>query len=283
MKKIIDTHLHTWDIDKLDYYWLKNDTSILAKTYLLDEVHSQIADAGVTAAVLVQATNSLDETDLFLQLATQYKWVLGAVVWLPLNNPAAFNKAIETYSSNPYFKGVRHQIHDEADDEWLLQPNVIQSLQQLAHQGIPYDLVGTKPAHIKTALKVAEKIPDLKLVFDHLNQPPFSNKTAWKQWAELMSEAAKNPNIYAKISGLGTATSKPFEWTADDIKPAIELVLQQFGVERIFCGSDWPVCLLAGSYEYTWQQYQLLLDSLLNETAQQKVYTANAEKFYNLH
>jgi L-fuconolactonase len=283
MKKIIDTHLHTWDIDKLDYYWLKNDTSILAKTYLLDEVHSQIADAGVTAAVLVQATNSLDETDWFLQLATQYKWVLGAVVWLPFNNPAAFNKAIETYSSNPYFKGVRHQIHDEADDDWLLQLNVIDSLKELAKQNIPYDLVGTKPAHIKTLLKVAEKIPDLKLVFDHLNQPPFTNKTAWKQWAELMSEAAKNPHVYAKVSGLGTATSKPFEWTAEDIKPAVELVLKEFGVYRIFCGSDWPVCLLAGSYEYTWHQYQLLLDSLLNEAAQQKVYVSNAEKFYNLH
>ena len=282
MEKIIDTHLHTWDLNKLDYYWLKNDNSILAKTYLLDEVLPQMADAGVTGAVLVQATNRLEETDWLLQLASEYDCILGGVVWLPLNNPTAFNKALETYAINPYFKGVRHQVHDEADDNWLLQPSVLESLQVLATQNIPYDLVGTKTAHIKAALKVAEKIPDLKMVFDHLNQPPFADKNNWSNWGDLITEAAKLPNFYAKVSGLGTAASKPFKWTADDIKPAIELVLQQFGTDRIFCGSDWPVCLLAGSYEYTWQQYQLLFDSLLNEEEKHKVYAANAEKFYNL-
>lgn len=280
MNKLIDTHLHCWNIQKLKYYWLKNDTSILAKNYFLEDVQPQLQTAGITAAIVVQATNSLAETDWLLQLADAHDWVLGAVVWLPLQQPDDVLKAIKHYCSNPFFKGVRHQIHDEADEEWLLQTNVVESLQLLAQQNVPFDLVGIKPAHIKTAIALAEKIPSLKMVFDHLNQPPLANKSKWNQWADLMAAAAKHSNLFAKISGLGTITSKPFQWTADDILPAIEFLLDHFGTNRIFCGGDWPVCLLAGDYAYTWQQYQAVMDGLLNEGDKSKLYCNNAETFY---
>lgn len=281
MQKIIDTHLHTWDLQNLDYYWLKNDTSILAKTYLLNQVEPLLSQAQVTAAILVQATNSLAETDWFLSLAQEKEYILAAVVWLPLNEEKSFDLALQNYLQNPYFKGVRHQIHDEADTQWLLQPNVMQSLKLLAKNNIPYDLVGTKPQHIQTAIEVAKKIPDLNMVFDHLNQPPYSKKTEWLQWCNLMAEAAKLPNLYAKISGLGTTVTKP-QWNAKDIEPAVEFVLNNFGVDKIFCGGDWPVSLLAGSYVHTWQQYQHLFNQLLSTDDRHKILCSNAENFYNI-
>lgn len=282
MSKIIDTHLHCWNRQKLEYYWLKNDASILAKNYLIEDIKPQLKHAGVSAAILVQATDNLQETDWLLQLATLHNWILGAVVWLPLQQPEVLHKTLSNYTAHPFFKGVRHQIHDEADDEWLLQPNVVESLQLLAAQNIPFDLVGIKPAHIKTAIAIAEKIPSLKVVFDHLNQPPLSDKIKWKLWADLMAAAAQHPVFFAKISGLGTTTIKPFNWTNKDIQPAIEFVLEHFGTNRIFCGGDWPVCLLAGEYAYTWQQYDAALTTLITEAEKDKLYCGNAEYFYTV-
>ncbi len=282
MNKIIDTHLHTWDLNKLDYYWLKGEESILAKTYFVADIEPELKNANITAAILVQATNSLAETDWLLQLAEAYSYILGAVVWLPLMQPEQVAALIDTYKANPYFSGVRHQIHDEADPAWLLQPAVVASLGILEQHDIPFDIVGTKPAHIETALKLAHQLPNLRMVFDHLNQPPANDTLAYHEWKRLMLEAAQHPHFFAKISGLGTAIGNGKQWSAKEIRYAIEYIIAAFGVDRIFCGGDWPVSLLAGSYSYTWQQYQLVIDDLLSAPDAHKLYSGNAEIFYKV-
>ena len=181
-----------------------------------------------------------------------------------------------------YFKGVRHQIHDEKDPEWLMQPAVVESLKLLATHKVPYDVVGILPAHIKTGLSIAEKIPDLQMVFDHLNWPPISTKEKFGEWGGLMKIAARHKNLYAKISGLGTASGTFQGRTVDDIKPYIEFILQHFGTERCFCGGDWPVSMLANNYIQTWQITKDIISDLLNDAERDKVFFSNANSFYNL-
>lgn len=282
-ERLIDTHIHVWNHDKAEYEWLKNDTSILKRSYNIEEIAEERLQAGVTEGVLVQAANNFEDTDWMLEVAEHTSWITGVVGWLPLMDPEAAERALtKKYASNKYFKGVRHLIHDEPDTKWLLQDEVIESLKILARYNIPYDVVGVLPAHIETALIVAGKVPGLKMVFDHLNQSPISTKEKYGVWGELMTEAAKRQNFYAKISGLGTA-SKNFEnWLADDIQPYVEFVLEKFGEDRCFCGGDWPVSLLAGSYVGTWNTYKQVLSSLLNEEAKEKVFYKNAQAFYSL-
>lgn len=284
MASIIDTHLHTWDLNRCSYYWLEGNDSILSRSYSIEQVQPQIAEAGVTSAVLVQATNQLKESDWLLSLSEANDWIEGAVIWLPLADPAATARALEKYLSHPGFKGVRHQIHDESNEEWLLQPTVIESLQLLASHNIPYDLVGIKNAHIRTALKLAEAVPNLRMIFDHINQPPIANNISqhFGEWGVLMKEASTHPNFFVKISGLGATTEKGKEWTSSDIEPFVEYALHVFGSDRAMCGSDWPVAELFGSYSYTWQQYKKILEQLLTPQELDKVYQQNARKFYNL-
>jgi L-fuconolactonase len=281
-ERIIDTHVHIWNFDKAEYEWLKNDTSILNRTYNIEELAEEHVKAGVTEGVLVQAANNFEDTDWMLEVAQQTDWITGVVGWLPLKDAAATSKALEDkYSINKYFKGVRHLIHDEPDAKWLLQPEVIESLRVLASYDIPYDVVGILPSHIETALQLAEKVPGLRMIFDHLNQPPISTKEKFGQWGELMSEAAKNKNFYVKISGLGTSSGKE-NWTADDIKPYIELAFDKFGVDRCVCGGDWPVSLLSTGYTTTWNIYKEAINSLLDKDDADKVFYKNAKKFYDL-
>ncbi|HET7898207.1 MAG TPA: amidohydrolase family protein, partial [Flavisolibacter sp.] len=164
---------------------------------------------------------------------------------------------------------------------WLLQEPVIESLKILAAHNLPFDVVGVLPQHIETVLDIANKIPSLQMVFDHLNQPPVATQEKFGRWGELMAEAAVRPNLYAKISGLGTAVKKD-NWSADDIRPYVAYMLEHFGADRCFCGSDWPVSLLAGSYVNTWAIYQELIRSLLSKEESGKVLAGNARAFYNL-
>jgi L-fuconolactonase len=281
INRIIDTHLHVWNFDKADYLWLEGDTSILNRSYNIEEVEEEQKKVGVTETVLVQSANNFEDTDWMLEVAERKDSVVGVVGWLPLMEPEQTQKALEKYLQNRYFKGMRHLIHDEADPRWLLQKPVLESLQILASHNLPFDVVGVLPQHIETALAVAAKVPSLKMVFDHLNQPPIATGEKFGRWGELMTEAAKLPNFYAKISGLGT-TAKRLNWRAGDIKPYVAFALENFGEDRCFCGGDWPVSLLAGTYSYTWSVYKEVLSSLLNEAQCQKVFAGNAVAFYQL-
>ncbi|MEY2917672.1 MAG: hypothetical protein RIS73_1386 [Bacteroidota bacterium] len=281
--KIIDTHIHVWNFDKAEYDWLKNDTSILKRTYHIEEIETERNALGITGGVLVQATNNTEDTDWMLEVADKTEWVKAVVGWLPLLNPVETERLLEEiYLKNDYYKGVRHLIHDEPNADWLLQDTVIESLTILAKNNLPFDVVGVLPAHIETVLKVADKVPELKMIFDHLNQPPIATKEKFGAWGNLMKEAAGNKNFYAKISGLGTTTKNLTGWTTEDLKPYIEFALEQFGDDRCFCGGDWPVSLLAGSYTKTWMAYKEVLSNVLNTIEQDKIFYSNAVNFYNL-
>lgn len=281
-QRVVDTHIHIWNFERAEYSWLKEDTSILNRNFHLEELEEGRKKAGVTDGVLVQAANNFEDTDWMIEVAEKNEWVKGVVGWLPLMKPKETAKALGVkYYQQKYFKGVRHLIHDEPDAKWLLQNEVLESLKIVSDYHLSYDVVGILPEHMETALTVADKIPSLKMVFDHLNQPPIARKEKFGRWGELMKEASKSSNFYAKISGLGTA-SKKSEWTKADIQPYVEFALEHFGVARCFLGADWPVSLLAGSYSRTWNIYREVIDSLLNEEEQQKLYYKNAVAFYQL-
>lgn len=283
-EKIIDTHIHIWDLEKVRYSWLDGDTSILNRTYLLDELLPSFHRAGISAGILVQAANNLDDTALMLQTAAAHQEIQGVVGWLPLTNPEQTATLLETrFLKEPYFKGVRHLIHNEPDARWLLQPVVLESLNILASYNIPYDVVGINNEHLKTAIKVTEKIPSLAMVLDHLNQPPIATRQQFGEWGILMEEIAASSNVCAKISGQGTASGNFANWSAADIEPYIEYVLNVFGSNRCFGGGDWPVATLAGSYEKLWNIYKSILQKLLPEDGERaRVLYHNAKAFYGI-
>jgi len=281
--KIIDTHIHLWDLENGSYPWLDGDNTILNRSYFMEELELQRTGTDVKYGVLVQAANNTQDTRYMLKIAQEYTWVKGVVGWLPLMDPKQSENLLEnTYLSNPYFKGVRHLIHNESNPGWLLQNCVLESLNFLSSVGLPFDVVGILPEHLKTAIKVAEELPELHLVLDHLNQPPIAQKLKFGTWGDLMEKASTHSNIHLKISGLGTTSGLQHQWRATDIQEYLKFALDTFGYKRCFLGGDWPVSLLAGSYAYTWKQYQDALTNLLNQKQLNAVCYENAAAFYDL-
>ncbi len=274
--------MHSWDLQKVRYSWLDGDTSILAQNYYPLDIEAQLSAANVSAAIMVQAANSIDDTAFMFECAAQYPWIIGVVGWVDLLNPQTTKQQLEAHLQNKYFKGIRHLIHDEPDSNWLLQPNVIKSLEILANHGLPFDVVGVKIEHIKAAIQVAKQIPHLKMVLDHLNHPPIATHEQFGAWGDAIAEAAAMPNFYAKISGLGTCCANFNDWSASTIEPYVAHVLKYFGVDKLMIGGDWPVSLLAGDYETTLLQYQAVIEKLVDSENQEKIYTTNATAFYKL-
>ncbi|SDE05163.1 amidohydrolase family protein [Niabella drilacis] len=279
---IIDTHIHIWDTGKSSYGWLAGAPELLKRTYAIGELDAARKTAGIAAGIFVQADVQMEDSFHMLDVAGKTDWIKGVVSWLPLADPRRTAMLLEQrLLKDEYFVGVRHLIHDEKDPKWLLQPAAIESLKMLAAHRIPYDVIGVLPEHIETVLKVAELVPELQMVFDHLNAPPVSSGARYGQWGVLMQEVAKNKNIYAKISGLGTVAGTE-KFTAETLTPYIGFVLEHFDTDRCFCGGDWPVSLLAGDYVYTWEVYKNVLSSLLSGEALENVYAGNAIRFYDL-
>jgi L-fuconolactonase len=283
MQRIIDTHIHVWDLQRAAYPWLQNDTSILNQTWRIEQLNAERKRTGITEGVLVQASGNMEDTALMFETAKQTPWIKGVMAWLPLMDTGATSEILEgQLLQEKLFKGIRHQVHDEPDTKWLLQPRVIESLKLLAENDIPFDVVAVLPQHIKTALEVANKIPGLRMVFDHLSQPPIKTKERFGIWGDLMKAAAQHKNFYAKISGLGTASGNFNNWGAADVKPYIAFAIEHFGTERCFCGGDWPVALLAGTYAKAWTIYKEVIGGLLDANGSDKIFYQNAKQFYHL-
>ena len=280
---MIDTHVHVWDLEVARYAWLEGSTSILNRTYRLEEIQSDRVSAGVTGGVLVQAENHLEDTEHMLRVARASGWISGVVGWLPLTDPVETARLLTgVYLHEPLFKGVRHLIHGERDPGWLLQPEVLESLSILAAHDIPYDLVGVLPEHIETALVVAGRVPALRMVFDHLNQPPIASGERYGRWGELMSVAAQYPAFHVKISGLGIAGGDFAGRKPEDILPYVSFTVEHFGAARCFCGGDWPVSLLAMGYADTWALNRRLVEEVVGSEEVQAVLATNAIDFYKL-
>ncbi len=277
---IIDAHQHLWDLDRVAYPWLTPDMEPIARSHVASELEPQMAEAGVTHTVLVQAANSYADTEYMLEQSAIHDWMLGIVGWIPLLYPDVAGRAIQRFHHYPLFKGVRHLIHGEADPKWLLQDCVTESLKLLAASGMTLDLPATLSEHMECVLTLGERVPDLKMVIDHLAQPPIGTRPQGS-WADDMRAVAENPNVYAKISGLGTASGLPETWSAADVKPYIEFVLATFGTERCMCGGDWPVCDLAGGYVKAWGIYREVL-GMLSPEEQDVVLSRTATRFYGL-
>lgn len=247
--RVIDAHQHFWDLDKVDYPWLTAELGPVYRTFDVADVEPDIATSPVDDVILVQAAGSYADTDAMIAIADRWERVVGIVGWLPLDHPAEAARALERYRGDSRIVGIRHQIHDEPDPDWILQDAVCEGLRLVEQAGLAYDVVSVLPRHLEHVPRLAAAFPDLQIVIDHLAKPAVAEQQ-WEPWASLLTAAAQAPNVTAKISGLDTAAGPGY--AAADVEPYVQHALAQFGADRLMFGSDWPISTLAGGYTRWW-------------------------------
>lgn len=274
---MIDSHQHFWQVGRFDYPWMKSDNAVLYRDYLPAQLEPVLRANGVEKTVLVQASNSVAESRWLLQLADENSFIAGVVGWVDLMSLETASQ-LEELTAHPKFKGVRHLVESEPEDDWLVHGEVINGLKLLAAFDLSFDLL-VHARHLKYARQVAEECPELSLVIDHLAKPPIA-RGEFDEWARELRPLAAYPNVYCKMSGLVTEANW-VTWTPDDLRPYVDYGLELFGVERLLFGSDYPVCLLAASYERVLESFQELLKGLSTDD-RGRIFGGNAARFYRL-
>jgi L-fuconolactonase len=250
----------------------------LCRDYLPEDLRPWLVKNRIDKTILVQAAQTKAETDFLLELSQQADFVAGVIGWLDLESPN-FAAELEQYAKKPKFLGVRPMLQDLEQDDWILRPAVLDSLKLIAQCDMPFEFL-TYTRHLPHVLKVLDKIPGLRAVVDHISKPEIKRRTL-EPWRSLMAEVARHPNIYCKLSGMITEADHQ-AWTAEDLRPYVEHALQCFGFERVMFGSDWPVCVLAGSYDQVIGALQTILKPQLDEQREADVFGGNAARFYKL-
>lgn len=276
---IVDAHQHFWNLDRVAYPWLTPEYGPIHRSFEEPDLQPHLDAAGVDGTVIVQSMDSYPDTDYMLEVADRWPRIWAVVGWVPLTRPGEAAEALDRYRRDRRFVGVRHLIHEEADPDWLLRPDVQDGLALLAERDLTFDVVAVLPRHLAHVPVLAQRFPGLRLVIDHLAKPLIRER-GWQPWADLLARAAELPNVYAKVSGLNTA-AEPASWSADDLRPYVDHAVERFGVDRLMYGGDWPVALLAGDYPKVWRETQALLADL-DPASRARILGGTAIEFYRI-
>ncbi|HKP86426.1 MAG TPA: amidohydrolase family protein [Blastocatellia bacterium] len=280
MSLTVDSHQHFWDPARRVYPWMSDELGPIRRKFSPDDLRPLMYEKGVARTVLVQTISSLDETREFLKLADVTDFIAGVVGWVDLTSPTVGQALGELVALPGGHKlvGVRHQAHDEPDPQWLAGREVRRGLRAVEEFDLAYDLL-VRTRELPAALETAKAMPGLRFVIDHMAKPAIRSGEV-DEWASRMAPFAELPNVSCKLSGMVTEADWQ-RWQPRDLSPYVERVMGWFGEDRVLFGSDWPVCLLAGSYS---QVYDALSSALgpLAEPAREKIFGGNAIKLYRL-
>jgi L-fuconolactonase len=277
----IDAHHHLWNLSARPQDWLDDPAlAPIRRDFGPADLRVAAERAGVDATVLVQVLPDIEETAEFLALAERSDLVAGVVGWVDLTAPDVAEQ-LDRLRSGPggeRLVGIRHLVQSEPDPDWLTRPDVLAGLRAVRDAGLVYDVL-TRPHQLSAALAAVRAVPDLVFVLDHLSKPDIAGRVL-QPWSTRLTALAAEPNVVAKVSGLVTEADWA-RWSTADLRPYVDLALEEFGTDRLMVGSDWPVSLLAADYERVFATAAELLDGC-STAERDEVFGGTATRVYRL-
>jgi L-fuconolactonase len=274
--KIIDTHQHFWNYDPTRHDWINENMQVIRKDFLPEQLAPLLKENYVDGCISVQVDQTKEETAFLLALAKENSFIKGVVGWVDLNS-TELEAALASYTDTKILKGFRHILQAEPKG-FMLAPSFKKGIDALTKYNYTYDLLiyETQLAEANTLIK---QLPELPIVIDHIAKPNIKKGDS-DDWKKEIKAIAQYPNLYCKISGMATEAHWD-TWTMDTLKPYIDTVVEAFGTERIMFGSDWPVCLVASSYEKWLKGLQNYFNTF-SISEQEAFFANNAINFYKL-
>jgi len=273
----IDSHQHFWKYHPVKDAWITHEMNVIQRDFMPADLLPLLHENKFDGAVSVQADQTEMETDFLLELASKNDFIKGVVGWIDLCADN-ISERLAYYAGFKKLKGFRHIVQAEPADNFLILPDFCRGISQLMNYPFTYDLL-IFPRHLPYAKKLVDQFPLQPFVIDHLAKPDFKTSD-FKQWEESIRSIERNKNVYCKVSGLVTEADWK-NWHISDFRYCLDVVTESFGVDRLMFGSDWPVCLLGGSYtEVTSIVEEYFARYSLED--QSKIFGLNAVQFYNL-
>ncbi|HKO19923.1 MAG TPA: amidohydrolase family protein [Acidobacteriaceae bacterium] len=275
--RTIDAHHHLWRYTPREYDWIDESMAVLQRDFLPDDLKSAMRSAGVDGTIAVQARQTLEETRWLLDLAEANDEIRGVVGWAPIAGED-FPGIMEEFDGRAKLKGLRHVIQGEKDENYILREDFNAGIRALAGSGLVYEIL-IYERHLLQTIEFVDRHPEQMFVLDHVAKPLIAAGIL-EPWAMRMRELAKRRNVWCKVSGMVTEADWN-TWTPEKLKPYLDVVVDAFGPERLMVGSDWPVCMVACSYDRWWQVLREYFAGF-SDTEQAQVFGGNASDVYGL-
>ena len=273
----IDAHQHFWVYNPTEYEWIDESMAAIRRDFLPEDLEPELTGNEFDGSVAVQTRQTVEETRWLLELADRSSKILGVVGWVDLRSPDVRSQ-LSVFVRNPKFVGIRHIVQSEPDDRFLLRQDFLRGIALLEEFDLAYDIL-IYAQHLPVAAEFVERFPRQRFVLDHLAKPAIKNREI-ESWAAGIRRLAAFPNVFCKISGLITEADWR-QWKPEDITPYLDIAFETFSASRLMVGSDWPVCLVAGSYTRTLDVVKKYLQGHRAET-REAVLGGNARRFWRL-
>lgn len=272
----IDAHQHFWSYDPGRHSWITDEMAAIRKDFMPADLKPVLALNGISGCVAVQADQTTAETDFLLELSRSNEFIKGVVGWVDLQSDDLLTQ-LSAYREHKKLKGFRHVLQGE-EPGFMLQPSFIRGLSQLAQLNFTYDIL-VFPKHLPATLALIQSLPNQPFVIDHIAKPYIKDGLI-NEWKKDIEAIARYEHVHCKISGMVTEADMR-NWKKADFRPYLDIVVEAFGMHRIMYGSDWPVCLAAGSYE---QVIGIVKNyfSGYSDAEQIAFFKTNASSFYHL-
>ena len=273
----IDSHQHFWNYHPIKDAWISDAMKVIQQDFMPADLLPLLQKNDIDGCIAVQADQSETETRFLLQLAQDNDFIMGVVGWVDFRSND-IEERLQYFSQFEKLKGFRHIVQGESEDDFLLRADFCNGIAQLEKYNFTYDLL-ILPKHLSVAAEFVIRFPKQKFVIDHLAKPNFKEAN-FTNWENGIRELATYKNVFCKLSGMVTEADWE-NWKAEDFNYCLDVLVGNFGIERLMFGSDWPVSLLAASYE---QSSAIVKNyfSKFSEEEQHKIWGGNAIKFYNL-
>jgi L-fuconolactonase len=273
----IDAHHHLWKYTAAEYGWITPQMSAIHRDFLPADLEPLMHHFDIDGTVVVQARQTLEETNWLLDLADKHPVLRGVVGWVPLTDGARVKPVLERLAGRAKLRSVRHVVQDEPDAGFILRKDFNGGVAALREFKLRYDILIFE-RHLPAAIEFVDRHPNQTFILDHIAKPRIKERIL-SPWDRNMRELAKRQNVYCKLSGMVTEADP--HWSAQDLQPYIDVVLSAFGPRRVMYGSDWPVMLLASDYE-RWYRTVTVAIAKLSKAEQDRIMGGTAVEAYGL-
>lgn len=273
----IDAHQHFWQYDPDRHRWINDEMSAIRRDFFPGDLATILKTLQIDGTIAVQADETVVETTFLLDLAAKNDFIKAVVGWTDLHS-LELEKTLYNFKGIEKLAGFRCVMQGAPDEKYLRNDLFANNLKKLAEHGYTYDLL-VYHNQLPALISMTEKLPDNQMILDHVGKPDIRNNQ-FQTWKEQIKILAKHPGIYCKLSGMVTEADYS-KWTYDDLLPYLETSAEYFGIDRICFGSDWPVCLVAGSYNKVYEVIEKFVHQL-SKSDQEKIFGLNTLQFYKI-
>lgn len=294
-RKIVDAHHHLWDLGHgYNYPWLQDkpsgkgmlgDLKPIACDYLLRDYRADTANYDVVGSVHIEAVpaDPVIETRWLQETTKSEGLPSGIVARVELHKPDA-EKVIAEQANFPKVRGVRHIVnwhrdpkYTFTDHDFLTDDAWLAGFRLLRKYDLSFDLQ-LYPAQMGDAAELARRNPGTLIIVNHAGMPLERDEAGLALWREGMRQLGGEPNVVAKISGLGMVD---WRWSEVGIRPFVLDVIDRFGVERVMFGSNFPVDKLYSSFDALYGSFESIVGSF-SDSEKERLFRGNTLRHYRL-